>query len=262
MNCRHLIVPFMNSFYGYGNYQGYYWFIGMEEGGGNDCNEIDKSLCAWGKLGQPELADLYQFHHLISIIHFFQPPVKLQKTWAKLIRILLCIQGKSPSIQDIRDYQSAYLGRSDAETCLLELLPLPSPSINHWIYSDCFDLPELSDRKKYECHYIPQRKAHFQQQISQYKPKLVIFYGTKYLHYWQCIVNIPLIYCSSLGIHVGCNDHTVFIVIKHPVARGVPNTYFDQVGQIARQLLAQGCQSFIDQNVSETLTILANLKKG
>lgn len=246
-NCRHLIVPFMNEFYGYGNYQGDYWFIGMEEGGGNDCYEIDKRLCAWDKLGQPELADLYQFHHLIGITHFFQPPVKLQTTWAKLIRILLCLQKKSPSIQDIRDYQSACLGRSDGETCLLELLPLPSPSINHWIYSDCFDLPELTNRQTYECHYVPQRVAHLQQRISQYKPKLVVFYGTKYIHHWQNIANISLINSSSAGIHVGCNNHTVFIAIKHPVARGVSNAYFCQIGKIACQLLAQGCQSFIDQ---------------
>jgi hypothetical protein len=30
-----LLERFMCTFYGYGNYRGAYWFVGMEEGGGD-----------------------------------------------------------------------------------------------------------------------------------------------------------------------------------------------------------------------------------
>lgn len=241
-NCMQLIKSFMKEFYGYGNYLGDYWFIGMEEGGGNDCNDINKRLCAWDTLGQPELADLYQFHYLIGITHFFQPPVKLQTTWSKLIRLLLSAQGKFPISQDIRDYQIRLLGRIDGETCLLELLPLPSPSTNQWIYAKCFDLPKLKSREEYKNYCLPYRISHLRQRISHHKPKLVVFYGFNYLKHWQAIANVPLIHYPSLSppIYIGCNNDTLFIVIKHPVARGVPNTYFEQVGKIARKLLKNG----------------------
>jgi hypothetical protein len=39
-----LLSHFMQTFYGYGNYQGDYWFIGMEEGGGDTWAEVQQRL--------------------------------------------------------------------------------------------------------------------------------------------------------------------------------------------------------------------------
>jgi hypothetical protein len=39
-----LLQDFMSSFYGYGNFQGAYWFIGMEEGGGDSFEEVSRRL--------------------------------------------------------------------------------------------------------------------------------------------------------------------------------------------------------------------------
>lgn len=36
-----LLADFANKFYGYGNYAGDYWFIGMEEDGGNSLVNIN-----------------------------------------------------------------------------------------------------------------------------------------------------------------------------------------------------------------------------
>ena len=35
-----VLDEFAHQFYGYGNYDGRYWFIGMEEGGGNSFAEV------------------------------------------------------------------------------------------------------------------------------------------------------------------------------------------------------------------------------
>lgn len=34
----------MHHFYGYGNYQADYWFVGMEEGGGDTFDKVSKRL--------------------------------------------------------------------------------------------------------------------------------------------------------------------------------------------------------------------------
>jgi hypothetical protein len=36
-----LLEKRIETFYGYGNYQGKYWFIGMEEAGGEDFEDVN-----------------------------------------------------------------------------------------------------------------------------------------------------------------------------------------------------------------------------
>jgi hypothetical protein len=38
-----LLEAFMRGFYGFGNYQAQYWFVGMEEGGGNTLDAISRT---------------------------------------------------------------------------------------------------------------------------------------------------------------------------------------------------------------------------
>jgi hypothetical protein len=45
-----LLEAFMSGFYGFGNYQARYWFIGMEEGGGNKPDDIARQLDIWDKI--------------------------------------------------------------------------------------------------------------------------------------------------------------------------------------------------------------------
>jgi hypothetical protein len=53
-----LLSEFVQNFYGYGNYSGQFWFIGMEEGGGNSFSEINTRLAVWANRGRNELEDL------------------------------------------------------------------------------------------------------------------------------------------------------------------------------------------------------------
>lgn len=62
---------FIKTFYGYGNLASRFWFIGMEEGGGNSFAEVQARLSVWMQLGKPELADLRDFHLLIGMPEFF-----------------------------------------------------------------------------------------------------------------------------------------------------------------------------------------------
>jgi len=168
-----LLEYFMTTFYGSGNYSGNYWFVGMEEGGGNTIERVVKRLEAWRKLGEEELVDIYDFHVKINYPEYFNDPVKLQRTWMQQARIILASKRKPTNAEDVRAYQRDIIGRKNSETCLLELLPMPSPSTRVWHYNEWSKLPYLLDRKKYLEYCIPWRCEHIHSRIKEYKPKII-----------------------------------------------------------------------------------------
>jgi len=231
-----LLQDFINGFYGYGNYQAPYWFIGLEEGGGNSIQEINSRLATWDKRGRQELEDVADYHIDFGISKYWGPHPPLEATWNKLIRILLSAKGTPPSTEDVRTYQRDHLGRTGGETCLLELLPLPSPSISHWLYANGSKLANLATRQSYRDWLIPLRVQRLRERIQMHSPPNVIFYGKTYLEHWQAIAGPPLRKVPELDIFQARTDGTLFIVTNHPVATGVTNAYFHAVGQ----LIAQG----------------------
>ena len=226
-----LLNEFVQNFYGYGNYGGQFWFIGMEEGGGNSFSEINTRLSAWANRGKKELEDVEEYHNDIGVTKWFNDKPKLQPTWNKLIRVLLSSSGKLPTTEQVREYQKTLLGKQLGDTCLLELLPLPSPSIGQWLYAQCSQLPYLKDRETYKQECITSRIAHLKDRINQYKPKAVIFYGLSYQEYWKQIAGVDF-YQSPEKIHAVRNESTLFVMAKHPAAQGVTSEYFHQVGQL------------------------------
>src|SRR5713226_7016665 len=94
-----LLTAFINHFYGYGNYDAKYWFVGMEEGGGNDFTEIVKRINAWDSRGRKELEDVAEYHKAIGITRLFDERPRLQTTWNKMIRILLSAEGQRVSTE-------------------------------------------------------------------------------------------------------------------------------------------------------------------
>ena len=152
-----LLKEFMHKFYGYGNYNGRYWFVGMEEGGGLR-EVVAKKLEVWVGRGKRELEDLKENHNEIGrkvkIPDFFSENAKIQSTWKGLIRILLSVEDPDRDAlndrEQVRKYQKESLGESRGCHCLVELLPLPSQSKKVWHYSEYSSLPCLSSRQQYE----------------------------------------------------------------------------------------------------------------
>lgn len=226
-----LLNEFVQNFYGYGNYNGQFWFIGMEEGGGNSFSEINKRLNAWRRRGRNALEDIAQYHAEIGLSDWFNDKPKFQPTWNKLIKIVLSSNSQLPTTEQVDKYQKTLLGRPNGDTCLVELLPLPSPSIGLWLYAQHSQLPYLTNRKTYMKWCLPSRIKHLRDQITQYKPKAVVFYGLGYKEHWQKIAGINLSQGSD-KIYTGHNGTTFFVMTKHPAAYGVTNEYFYQVGRL------------------------------
>lgn len=234
-----LLEKRIETFYGYGNYAGKYWFIGMEEAGG-EFKDIYHRIDIWEKRECREIDDVVEYHKDLGLEYStgFQPGGNLQPTWKGLIRILLSIKSQENiHLDDIRNYQVNELGRKDKETCLLELLPLPSPSINYWIYGKHSHLPYLCCKKKFIEYCIDQRINHISQRIKEYKPKVVVFYGMRYEYYWRKIADVEFTGASE-GVLMGTNSQTVFAIVKHPVARGLTKQYFYGIGRFIAEKLA------------------------
>ncbi|MEH1766977.1 hypothetical protein [Nostoc sp.] len=228
----------VDTFYGYGNYKGNYWFIGMGEAGGEDFQDIEKRINIWSNRGKCEIDDVAEYH-----IDMGTWDENIQPTWNKLIRILLSAKGTvNIHIEDVLKYQINELARKDKETCLLELLPLPSPSLKHWIYGEHSQLTFLSNKDTYKKYCLEKRINHISQRIKEHQPKAVVFYGIGFKDYWRRITEkITDIEFSptSEGFLICQNTQTVFVIAKHPVAFGVTKQYFHDIGRAIAAKIAE-----------------------
>ena len=226
------LYEFMHKFYGYGNLNAKFWFIGMEEGGGNDIDELHKRISAWNENGQRLLEDVVSYHVRIGMPHFFEingnEPVRIQRTWGQLIRILLLAKNENATTENVRDYQRYSLGRDDdhSETCLMELMPLPSPNINNWIYGQ---LQGIETRAEYFNNISPLRIKKLKKLIDEHPGKIILFYGKSYIDRWRHIIG------SDLKVDNGFmwfKKNSLFIVINHPCR--ISNEYCQNVATFIR----------------------------
>lgn len=236
MTYDNLLEEFAHKFYGYGNIGADYWLIGMEEGGGNSFYEVTKRLDVWVERGKRELEDIAEFHEAIGIKQYFNKGNKLQNTWNKLIRIILSVSNNHVSRQQILDYQRLVFARKDSDTCLMELLPLPSPSTDKWIYGEHSQISYLASRDKYRTTCLQWRIPHLRKRIQEYQPRVVIFYGTTYREYWYKLIQGKFETISE-GVELCQKDKTLSLIVKHPASYGLRNKYLEGVGQLIKTYL-------------------------
>jgi hypothetical protein len=225
-----LLKERVDVFFGYGNYKGNYWFIGMEERG-EDFQDINKRINIWSNRGKCEIDDVAEYH-----IDMGTWDERIQPTWNKLIRIVLSAKEKENiDLEDVRQYQINELGRKDKESCLLELFPLPSRSLKDWIFNPPHtQLSFLSNRDTYEKYCLDKRINYISQRIKEYQPKAVVFYGVGCEYSWRRITEkITDVEFSptSEGFLICRNSQTVFVIAKHPVTKGLKNEYFHNIGR-------------------------------
>jgi hypothetical protein len=238
-----LLKDYMTTFFGYGNFKGDYWFIGMEEGGGDTEEEIISRLDKWEIANKPTLFDNYEFHKNL-FEHFFKgEQSKYQRTWGGLIKILLSFQNKKfPTIEEVKLFQSENLGRSNSNNCIAEVFPLPSPNSKIFKYSEWTKIEFLKSRLEYKNHLKNDRIEKLKSLISEHKPKFVIFYSSnpEYIDYWSKISSIDFnkveneeIYKLKDGKRLTAkfklHEQTCFVVTHHPTYKGVNNEYLEKI---------------------------------
>ncbi|MDT7542614.1 MAG: hypothetical protein QOE33_2518 [Acidobacteriota bacterium] len=186
----------------------------MEEGGKATYSEVVRQIELWDKWGQKELIDVIKYAHEMGIYQWYGEKPKLQPTWRNLIRVFLTAEGQFSDNETMRHYQKTSWRTQSGETCLMELLPLPSPDATSWLYGEISTLPYLKNRETYEKYIVGSRIAHLKDRITHYKPKAVIFYGTSYDNHWKKVVGISSWEKSPEGINYAVNNSTIFIATK------------------------------------------------
>ena len=136
-------------------------------------------------------------------------------------------------------YQRTRLGIPSGETCLLELFPLPSPSVRVWNYGKWTTLPWLQTRPAYEQRIVAQRIAAIRTKIDLCKPPVVIFYGSSQLKYWRRIMG-PGTYACPIPDKLIAHERggTAFFVIKQLGAfwhRAKRDEYFRKISRYLHQ---------------------------
>jgi len=229
-----LLLDFVQSFYGYGNYAANVWFVGMEEGGAGSPESVAQHLEHWQGRGRAELEDLREFQVSKGNADFFVDRPKLQRTWAGLARIMLANPANETPTEQVREFQANHLGRHSGNNALLELLPLPSPSMGKWLYGEHSRLPFLVDRETYRDHVVRARVEHVRHRVLEHRPRAVVFYSVNpwYMDWWRAISGVEFSESEVGGerVHEGSNGHTVFMITKHTVAHGLTSEFFRQVG--------------------------------
>ena len=172
---------------------------------------------------------------------FFSDPVKLQRTWMQLIRMILIAEGEDASITNLKAYQRDRLGRKDQDTCILEILPLCSPNTSTWHYSEWSDLSFLINRKIYENYCRDWRCSHLRTLIKIFQPVVVVFYSSRFKKWWQEVAGPEVIFHfqQDSGVWQGNSEKTLFIITNHPAARGISNDYFVKAGSIIKSFVIQ-----------------------
>tara|TARA_B100001989_G_C24507011_1_gene448200 strand:+ start:568 stop:1302 length:735 start_codon:yes stop_codon:yes gene_type:complete len=218
-----LIQERIKNFWGYGNLNGPYWFIGMEEGY-NETNEI--LLDRFTATAHQQVCDIYDDLKVDpGHVYWFEDGAPIQPTYRRLIEMMLYSQSKvHPDKEEIRQFQIEKLGRKQSNHALLELMPLPSKSIaeKDWLYADS-GVEGLSSRKDYLETYKSERIEALRNLIHKHKPKYVICYSLSYQEDWQQLTDKPFIEVNPRRLYLARDTDTTFAITPHSVAQGLSN---------------------------------------
>ena len=193
LNCDAL-KKYIENFYGYGNLDSNYWFIGIEEGATYTKEQIEEKIHGWVEKGCLEIDDCNGHYRLCRQELYKRwldksKEVELQTTWKQEIRVFFYATKYQEFFDNgfnenvIANYQKNKFGKLDGDMAIIELLPLPNQNVNKWAYDDIgceVELPYLKSRKKYELHIEKDRIKWFKDKIYQCKPRNVIFVGKHY----------------------------------------------------------------------------------
>src|SRR5260370_3072873 len=106
----------------------------------------------------------------------------------------------------------------------MELLPLPVPSTQHWLYARHSKLHWLADREMYVRFQAPRRARRIGKEIDRYKPKVVVFYGLTFEEFRGILdrtqfAGTQFAETAIKDFSIARRDGTLFAVVPHPVAR-------------------------------------------
>lgn len=228
-----LVEEYAFGFFGYGSWKAKIWFVGMEEGGGGDIDDVNSRLDTWERRSKQALDDCRSFHLARGEKRWHDNPRQVQRTWKQLIRMFLLTKGRTDSHQEWLAFQQNEFGKKGGEVCTIELLPLPSPGLDTWKYGEWSKLPWLSSRADYESYLLKNRIFSIQTKIKEFTPRIVVFYGSSWLRHWAKIANVTFGQAIEGKLMIGERDGVTYYVTRHPARQS--DSYYTEIGEFLRR---------------------------
>jgi hypothetical protein len=206
--------------YGYGSWDAPYWFIGLEEGMDGS---LDNRISAWQEFGKATgLSDCRAFHRKIGVDkwHRTEPKAALQSTWKQLIRVLFASRRQNTGLETIRRYQAQEWGKSNGETCIIELSGLPAKGLKQGvtIRGQYFTADQVEQ-------ILMERTAAIQRKILEKRPKFVVMYGVVGKPHFERLAGRSLKRDEIVTV-----GNTKIVLTQHPVARGSSTAGWESLG--------------------------------
>lgn len=230
------LCAFVNDYFGYGNLNSPYWFIGKEEGGSVTLAENNLRIAKWIEMGSPTTLDTYVYHKSLGMSDYEFS--RIQPTYTKIIQILLHLDGIGSDIDARRAFQHTKLGRVDANHALLELMPLPSRSTGLWLWKDQVSKAlSLHTRQQYWETIMPKRITALKALIAKHNPKLVLFYSTQsgYINAWSQLAGTSDWEWHKISPYMKYGlqqvGNTLYVITTHPTMKGIRGTDFTEVAE-------------------------------
>lgn len=225
----------MNNFFGYGNFNGKYWFIGQEENG--DSEYMDSIRLKWN--GIDEIMDICESN---PNSEYLKPGARLVPTWRRLIRILLSYilyenENKELNIDNeiIREIQISCFGRKSSQICSLNRSPIPRPPRSaRNIIENCNINSNISERIDKIVKIIKNKNKFIE---------FVIFYGWK-----DSDLIIEKFKSEKIEFNKdkkaegkefwwGTLNNSIIIICNHAAIS--TNKYFEEIGKFTRQKFSE-----------------------
>jgi hypothetical protein len=187
-----LLLSFATSFLGYGGTSPRIVFLGMEEGGGNNCEEVAARLRVWSDLGRPQIADVRRYHLEIDRYESFSEgeSYKRQPTWQGLSKIYRA--AKRAEFTDLNAFQRERWCLPDSDVALIELFPLPSPRVGR--YRDWTEIPRIrAGRADYYQWIFPERARLIREFVRRAKPEFIVAYGLGHCRWFEELFQINFV---------------------------------------------------------------------
>ncbi len=215
-------VTLATECFGYGQWNAPYWFIGPEQGQAPwENNKLNTRFEAFCKLNIEGLCDCQDFHAEIQETrwHRDSPPAALQPTWKFLILLLREFLGQPIDETSRRVYQRENWGRSNGDTCVIELSGLPATSFK-----------VARNRELFR-----QRRLQFiHEKMASCRPTFVVIYGKSQLMHWKGFWKD-----SDIPVHDSSNISTLpFTTVAfapQPTAPGVGNQHWIDLARMLRR---------------------------
>jgi len=228
------------GWFGYGQWNAPYWFVGMEPGGTDDIAWYE----TWLRLGGTELCDCRDHHLGTSFSKWHvgsRPPV--QWTWRRLIQLLLGYEGRPADLDSVSAYQRDKWGALTGDTALAEVSAIRARSI-------ATKLDRTTN--------LDQRVSILQERLAANEPNFAVFYGTTFRNIYERIAQVKF---DAKGY--GWSGATLCVLVVHPAARSISSEvksgdWWIRKGAEIRTIIAQkkpvqGCVTVTAKTVPQSV---------